>query len=292
VQSSSRTAPIPARRIGALKPGLRGARNWATAQIRAASYSRKKMVRMILAGVVLFLTCLWLALWLGGFLPGIKTKTDNFTKQRLMSMGFVVKHVDVVGEGRISEAQVLAVLGVKSGDYLFDMDIKSAQSRVQSLNWVDTAVVRRLWPNRVSVYINERSPYALWQKNGTLNLVDKSGDVISDVDLAMYATKPLIVGVGAEAQASTLFQQLAAHPKIAQQAEAYVLVGGRRWDIVLKDSGSRIMLPEKNVEQALSQLESYTRSHDLLSFNVQSIDLRVEGRISLRPRSTDRRRRA
>ena len=60
------------RRVSPLKPGLSGARNWATAQIRAASYSRKRMMRLVLGGLFLGFMILWMALWLGGFIPNIK----------------------------------------------------------------------------------------------------------------------------------------------------------------------------------------------------------------------------
>jgi cell division protein FtsQ len=279
------------RRVSSLKPGLQGARNWATAQVRAASYSRKKMVRLIVAGVVLLLSIIWMALWLGGFIPNIQSATGKFTKHRLMAMGFVVDHVDVVGEGRISEAEVRARLGVQPGDYLFDMDIETAQARVQSLSWVETAVIRRLWPNRVVVHINERRPYALWQNHEIIKVVDNSGFVIEGAPLNEFRSLPMFVGEGAAEHASEIMDEIRVYAELNSKIQAIVYVGQRRWDIVLND-GPRILLPAENPAEALARLDRYERVHSILELDLERIDMRVEGRLMLKPQSQARGRRA
>ncbi|NNC36797.1 MAG: FtsQ-type POTRA domain-containing protein [Hyphomonadaceae bacterium] len=295
-RQTTRRKPAPkkrntARRVSPIKPGLTGARNWATAQVRAASYSRKSMIRLIASGLVLLLAILWMALWLGGFIPNIKAAGNKFTKTKLMSIGFVVEHVDVVGEGRISEAEVRARLGVQPGDYLFDMDIETAQERVQSLSWVDTAVIRRLWPNRVVVHINERRPFALWQSNEVIHLVDNNGVVITDAQLPNFSHLPLVIGGGAAENAPDLLQEIGKYENIAKDIKAIVYVGERRWDIVLED-GTRILLPEDRPHEALARLVTYDQEHGLLNLDIERIDMRVEGRLMLKPHGQERGRRA
>ncbi len=270
------------RRVSPLKPGLRGARNWATAQIRSASYSRRKLVHLIVSGFFLAFAMLWGGLWLGGFIPNITSGFERFTKHKLVNMGFVVKYVDVVGEGRVREDKIREMLGVRSGDYLFDMDIKNAQSRIQSLSWVDTAVVRRLWPNRIVVHINERRPYALWQSNKKINVIDNEGAVILTANARAFSDLPLIVGAGAGENAQDVLRMLREHPEVLTRTEAIVFVGKRRWDIVLKD-GMRILLPENNPATALQRFDTYNRTHDLLGLDLQRIDMRVRGRLTLLP---------
>ena len=277
-----------ARRISPLKPGLSGARarNWATAQLRSARYSRQKMTRLVVSAVVLVLFVIWGGLWLGGFTPNITSSFDRFVQNKLTNMGFVVKYVDVVGEGRVREDKVREMLGVRPGDYLFDMDIKNAQARIQSLSWVDTAVVRRLWPNRIVVHINERRPYALWQNNQKVYVVDRQGVVILSADAQEFTDLPYIVGTGASEKAETILTLLQAHPQVWARTEAAVFVGQRRWDIVLSD-GLRILLPEQNPAAALQRFDSYNREHNLLALDVQRIDMRIKGRLFLQPKTVD-----
>jgi len=279
------------RRVSPIKPGLTGARNWATAQVRSASYNPKKRRRLILSAVALGLATLWMGLWLGGVIPNIKASGAKFTKARLMAVGFVVDHVDVVGEGRISEAEVRARLGVQPGDYLFDMDIETAQARVQSLSWVDTAVIRRLWPNRVVVHINERRPFALWQNNEIINVVDNSGFVITDANLPDFSTLPLVVGAGAAEHANSILSEIRMSRTLSTQVSSIAFVGQRRWDLVLTD-GTRVLLPATGAGEAISRLDTYHAENGLLDLDLERIDMRVEGRLMLKPRAQNRGQRA
>ena len=278
--------PAP-RRVSPLKPGLSGAKNWANAHVRAASYSRKSMMRLIGTGIFVCLFILTGALWLGGFIPTLQASSARFTKHRLMNMGFVVTHVDVVGDGRISEQQVRDALGVQAGDYLFDMDIQNAQARVQSLNWVDTAIVRRLWPNRVVVHINERIPYALWQEDGVFKLVDITGTHIRATELTEFSALPLVVGAGAAAHAPEFLDILGGHPSLQARVASVIYIDQRRWDIVLKDTGVRVLLPADNPKQALARLDKYQAENGVLDLELARIDMRVDGRLVLQPASTE-----
>ena len=44
------------RRVSPLKPGLRGARNWASAQMRAASHTQKGFVRLVASIVAILIS--------------------------------------------------------------------------------------------------------------------------------------------------------------------------------------------------------------------------------------------
>ncbi len=275
-----------ARRVSPLKPGLRGARNWATAQIRSATYSRRKLTRLLITAFALVFGIVWGALWLGGFLPQISSNIDQFKKQRLISMGFVVKYVDVVGEGRVQEDKVRQMLGVRPGDYLFDMNIDNAQERIQSLSWVETAVVRRLWPDRIVVHINERRPYALWQNNQKIHVVDNTGAIIFPANVREFSDLPFVVGPGAASHAQTVWTMLKSQPDVFERTEAVVFVGGRRWDIVLS-GGLRILLPEQNPVAALHRFNTYNQKYNLLDLDLQRVDMRVKGRLTLKPKDAE-----
>ena len=67
---------------------------------------------------------------------------QGFTQSRLVAMGFVVDRIDVVGEGRLREDDVRTALDIHRGEFLFDMDLNAAQERVESLSWVERAIVR------------------------------------------------------------------------------------------------------------------------------------------------------
>jgi len=281
----------PIKRISPIKPGLTGARNWATAQIRAASYTRKGFMRLTLSIAALILFVVLMGLWLGGFLPDIRQSADDFKRERLIAMGFVVDRVDIMGEGRLNEAQVRQSLGVTHGDYMFDINMRSAQNRIESLSWVDHAVVRRLWPNRLVVQIVERRPYALWQNQGIVRVVDKNGKLIEDADVKSYAHLPLVVGAQAGEGAADLHQTLAEFPEIAKHVSAAVYVNAQRWDLQFEtQSGQKIdiALPQEHIKGALATLWQLHADQEILARNISRIDMRLPDRIGLTPRKTHR----
>jgi len=275
--------PRPVRRVSPLKPGLRGARNWATAQVRAASYSRKGFARLTLSIAFIFFLIIFGALWLGGFLPDVRQAGQNFTKARLMSMGFVVDQVDVMGEGRLREADVRAALGVREGDYLFEFDIDAAQSRVESLSWVDHAVVRRLWPDRIVVQIIERRPFALWQSEGKLAVIDAAGVMITDADPMQYTELMVVVGKNASKEVTEFQETLSEYADITSRVDAIIYVGERRWDLRMDSGQLQVKLPVENPRHALETLRRLQVQTKILDRDIDIIDLRLPGRMTVSP---------
>jgi cell division protein FtsQ len=273
----------PKRRVSSLKPGLRGARNMMAAQMRASTHSPAAAMRFWAGVLFLIFVTIFGALWLGGYLPQLKQAGADFKRDRLISMGFVVDRVDVMGEGRLVEDDVRTALQIYQGQYFFEADLKAAKARVESLSWVDHALVRRLWPNRVVVQIIERKPYALWQNDGRIQLIDAKGTVISDADPARFAGLDLIVGRDADKAAPQFQAQLSQFPVLSSRAEAFIYVNESRWDILLNDRQTLIKLPADDPATALARLNELQLQHRVLDRDIGVIDLRLTGRIILTP---------
>lgn len=275
----------PKRRTSPLKPGLRGARNMMAAQMRASTHSPAAAMRFWASIAFLIGFTIFGALWLGGYLPQLKQAGADFKRDRLMSMGFVVDRVDVMGEGRLVEEDVRTALQIYPGQYFFEPDLKAAKSRVESLSWVDHALVRRLWPDRVVVQIIERKPYALWQNGGQIELIDAKGEIISGVDTTRFAGLDLIVGPSAASAAPDFQSEIAKFPVLARRVNALVYVNESRWDVLIDDGITRIKLPADTHIAALAQLAALHKSHAILDRSIGVIDLRLPSRITLTPAS-------
>jgi len=275
--------PSHVNRVSPIKPGLRGARNWATAQLRAASYTRNGFARLTLSIAFVIFMIVFGALWLGGFLPDVRAAGQNFKKARLMSVGFVVDRIDVMGEGRLREDDIRRALGVQLGDYLFDLDINAAQSRVESLSWVDRAVVRRLWPDRIVVQIVERKPYALWQHDGMVRVVDVSGNIINEADTLDYVSLPLVVGSKAPEETQNIRNIIKSYPGINRRIDALIYVNESRWDLYMDGGDIRVKLPAGDPRSAVEKLHRLQSQMQILDRTVGQIDMRLQDRLTLTP---------
>ena len=276
------------KRVSALKPGLRGARNVMAAQMRASTHSRGAAFRFWGTICFVIISTIFGALWLGGYLPAIKQAGTEFKRDRLMSAGFVVNRIDVMGEGRLREDDVRRALGIYSGQYFFEPDLADAKSRVESLSWVDHALVRRLWPDRIVVQIIERKPYALWQNQGVIRLIDAKGTVISDADPMQFAGLDLIVGEGAAMAAPDFQTELAEFPNLKARLDAMIYVNNSRWDLLLGEHQTRVQLPSQGRQAALSRLVELQASTQILDREIAVIDMRVDGRLTLTPSAPEK----
>jgi len=162
-----------------------------------------------------------------------------------------------------------------------------AQQRVESLSWVDRAVVRRLWPDRIVVQIIERQPYALWQYEGEVKVVDAKGTAISDADTAKFTQLTLFVGEAAGEQAADIRRMMGEFPKIAPRVNSFVHVSGSRWDMVLNE-GALLMLPEQNMRKALRQLQTLQAQTQIMDRTIETIDMRLPDRLTLTPSLPER----
>ena len=275
-------------RVSPLKPGLRGARNWASAQVRAASHTRKGFLRLIASILGVLIAIVIFGFWLSGDLPKVRQSLSDFKRDRIMAMGFVVERVDVMGEGRLREQDVRKALGVYEGDYLFGVDMDGAKRRVESLSWVDRAVVRRLWPDRIVVQIIERQPYALWQSQGQVQVVDVKGELITDADPMRYTDLKLFVGRSAKDHISDVESEFSEFPLILNRITSFVHVSDTRWDLILNDGAMRVKLPNQPLGTLLPQLEALQLQEQIFDREISVIDMRLPDRLTLTPAVRER----
>ena len=270
------------RRVSPVKPMLRGARNWGTAKLRAASYTREGFRNLVLSIVAGLAVLVFLGLWMAGLLGAVGEGAHNAKRRALMGLGFTIETVDVIGEGRMDEAGIRRALEAWPGDYFFGFDARAAQRRVEGLPWVERAVVRRLRPDRIVVQVVEHSPAALWQSGGELAVVDASGSVVA-VGGGAAARAPgtlHIVGEGAPEHADVLRAHLSSYSLVADRLEVATRVGDR-WDLRL-GGGVQVMLAE-DTAASLERLAGLHGRTGILDRTVARIDLRLSDRIGVTP---------
>jgi len=115
-------------RVSPLKPGLRGSQNWMAAKVRAAKHSPRAMVRFMVRMIATFLVLIFIALWLGGFLPAISNKMNAWKVERLMAMGFVVEQVKRRATGSRACLGLTELLYVDFGP--IELSFKSLKQRL------------------------------------------------------------------------------------------------------------------------------------------------------------------
>jgi cell division protein FtsQ len=197
------------------------------------------------------------------------------------AFGFGIDVVTISGESQLTEQEVLALAGVTPKDSLPFFDVAQARKNLEALPLIKQASVRKLYPDRIVIDIVERTPVALWQKDGDVHTVAADGAVIDQMRDQRFASLPFVVGDGANERLSEFTALLDASAELRPKIVAGVLIGERRWNLKMK-SGLEVKLPENDPLSAMATLVSLQRQSRILDRDVLALDMRVEGKIFAR----------
>ena len=218
---------------------------------------------------------------LGGHIQRLKEASTEGAAQLVQFAGFGVGEVRVTGAHQMTVPEVLERIGVTSKSVTLGFDAERARRRLVEISWIKSAAVRVLFPGTIDVSLVEREPFALWQRGGRINLVDREGDVIGPYEDERFANLPVVVGEGAEKRLVEIRQLLDPYPGLRGRVRAAVLVAERRWTLKMTD-GVDVMLPEEGAKDALGSLARLDQQSDLLKRDIAAVDLRIANRVSVR----------
>jgi cell division protein FtsQ len=196
-------------------------------------------------------------------------------------IGLAVADIEVAGRAMTSREAILRALGADRGTPILAVSPSQAKARLEALPWIRTAAVERLLPDTLRVRLVERTPFAFWQRQGKLALIDRDGTVITTDRLDRFPGLIVIVGEDAPRHVAALLDMIATEPDIAGRVVSAVRVGGRRWNVQL-DNGIDVQLPEERQQDAWAQLAQLEHRSQLLARDVQVVDMRLPDRLVVR----------
>lgn len=267
-------------------PRVKRARPTAFVQDRPSQWQvLRRRVRRAFAPIAAFMLIL-AVIGLGAGLVHAFGQGESF-RERLghatAALGLRVRNVVIEGRQKTPEPLLRAAIGIGNGDPILSYSVAEARSRIETIQWVQSASVARRLPDTIVVKLVERRPFAVWQHEGKFVLIDRDGQIVTDSDVASFASQlPLVVGAGAPAAAASLIDALATQPQIQARVTAAVRVGERRWNLRL-NNGADVLLPEGAETQALARLAELQNEHALLDRPLQAIDMRLPDRLVFRP---------
>jgi cell division protein FtsQ len=233
------------------------------------------------AAVMLLLASTCYGVIKGGHGPVIAAQVQDICDSVANSVGFRISEIALAGEHEINREDILSLAGITGRSSLLFLDTAQTRLRLLTNPWIAQAAVLKLYPNRLRLEIKERKAFALWQKDGRVNLIADDGTVLETYVPERFTSLPLVVGDGAEHAAQDILELLKRYPTIAKLVGASVLVAERRWNLHLKSS-LEVLLPEREPAQALTLLVDLNRDKKLLSRDIVAVDLRLPDRVTVR----------
>ncbi len=103
-----------------------------------------------------------------------------------------LRRVEIEGDFRyLDKAQLQTTLAPLLENGFFKINVAAVQTQARALPWVSKASVRRVWPDRLQIYIVEQQPFALWGEQALLNPL---GEVFTPVKPPAGMTLPQLSG--------------------------------------------------------------------------------------------------
>jgi cell division protein FtsQ len=285
-QPLMRSGQSAAKQLGALgkEPGY--ARRRAEHVRRRAAGWAGKLAQLppgvgVAASVLLLAATLGYGAVAGQHVPDVIAWLKDARDTAANSLGFRIAAVSLTGEKEVSREEVLTTAGVTGRASLLFLDADAARARLLANPWIADAAVFKLYPDRLQITVTERIAFALWQQDGRLSVIAADGTVLESFVEDRYRALPLVVGPGAQRQASEFLGILDRYPDIRSMLRASILVAERRWNLRLTN-GIDVRLPETDVEGALDRLIGLDHDKKLLSRDITTVDLRLPDRVSVR----------
>jgi cell division protein FtsQ len=192
--------------------------------------------------------------------------------------GFGIVQADVRGTRYLSREEILENAGVTPQTSLLLLNAEGVRAALKRDPRVAEATVRKFYPDRLEIVIEEREAFARWQRAGKFNLIARDGTVLESDIGSKAADLPLVVGIGAEKSAAALLDLIERFPSIREVVRAGVLIAERRWNLRLKN-GIDVRLPEEDPALALERLVELDRRKQIMTRDLTVIDLRVPDRV-------------
>ncbi len=198
---------------------------------------------------------------------------------------FAVSRIVVEGDTAHHNALTLkANVGARISGNFFTLDLAQARSVFEAVPWVRRATVRREFPNRLRVTLEEHRSSGFWGAESESRMVNSLGEVF-EANAGDAESEELPRLVGSEGQSVAvlgMYRQLA---KIMQPLDVVIeqleLSGRGAWRMQL-DTGAQMELGRGSSEEVQVRLQKFLNTHKqvLASYQrsgfdrIESVDLR------------------
>ena len=152
---------------------------------------------------------------------------------------------------RVTAMQIEAALTPGLSQGFLSLDLMQLQQTVESLDWIDLAQARRVWPDKVVVRVAEHQAAARWGDNGLLNV---RGQLFTDNARYTFPELPNLAGPsGSEQQVATFY--LAVRGRLAT---AHLMLDSLSMDArgalsLVLSSGQEVRLGRQDVNRRIDR---------------------------------------
>lgn len=197
-----------------------------------------------------------------------------YAGQALEKVGLGLTEVTLKGQRMTRDTEIYDQLELKQSRSIWLLDTEAARKRVEQLPWVQSAVLKRIYPDRLHIDIVERLPQAIWNDGRRTVLLDTDGKILGPAAQSQWTQLPVVFGADANSHVGRIVAMTNLIPALKDRIGLFEWTAKRRWTLHLK-SGRQVLLPAGGEHLGLQQLTRGAVGDRLLDSDFEKLDLRV-----------------
>ena len=130
------------------------------------------------------------------------------------------KDIELAGDAPNSRAQTMEKMREVVGRNVFQISLAERKQELEKIPWIESATVSRLWPNRLRVVVQERTPVAFIALGGRIALIDAQG-VVMDLPPGVpdNYSFPVILGMNESDPLSTRAPRMQTYTRLMHELD-------------------------------------------------------------------------
>ena len=234
---------------------------------------KKHLVDWRLVGPWMLGMCLFAIMGAGGLWMFVKLQDPGLLPLRVVRVDGRVIHME---RDRLEQS----LGGLIRGNY-FTMDVEALQRAAKRLPWVEHVTVRRVWPDTLRMWVQEKDPLARWGKS---RLISARGIVFEPRPEEMPDGLPRLFGPeGTERKVAAGYQRMQHRLSVLGLGIERLSLNARQAWLVKLDNGLELHLGNQDTENRLQRfIRAYPRLIQDQAGKLTSIDLRYTNGLAAR----------
>jgi len=181
---------------------------------------------------------------------------------------------------RLAESEIRQVLAPYIGTGFFALDVNELKSEIESHPWVRRASVARVWPDSLSLSLQEKVAIARWGEN---QLLSQQGEQFSPPNYGGASALPKLSGP--EGSQSRVMQQYQFLNELFSPADLRLselkLSERGSWELVVNDQIAISAGREKLIERVNRFISFYQSESNFDRIAIVAVDLRYDNGLAI-----------
>ena len=146
-------------------------------------------------------------------------------------------------------------------------DAFKVKNSLEKLSWINKVFIRKIFPNKIIIDIEEHKEFAIFNKNEKNFLLSQEGKIIHEIRNSKAYKLINIEGNFATQNIDEVKKFLSNNRELEEQISKIIVHSNNRLDVIINNV--LFKLPNKNTKKAVSQISRFTNLK-----NLKTVDLR------------------